>query len=340
MRRVMERLFEKESLSETEACQVMNAMMAGELSDEEISGILSILRFRGESVDEMTGFAKAMRDHSMKITHRKPDLVDTCGTGGDGTGTFNISTAAALLVSAAGTPVAKHGNRSVSSKTGSADVLEELGVPVQSNQQEASDLLERYNLCFMFAPVYHSSMKHVAKARKSLGVKTVFNLLGPLTNPAGTTKQLIGVYDRHAAVKMAETARRLGTEHALFVTGEDGLDELTITGKTYVTELKNHQITSYTMTPEEAGVRRGALKDITVNRKEESAALIREVLENRAPDAAREIVLLNAGAALYAAGKADSIKHGVKEARDTLNSGAGAAKLEQLTEEDERRVLA
>ncbi|TMW73592.1 anthranilate phosphoribosyltransferase [Alteribacter natronophilus] len=340
MRRVMERLFEKESMSETEAYQLMDAMMAGELSDEQISGILSVIRFRGETVSEMTGFARAMRDRSRKISHSKKSLIDTCGTGGDGSSTFNISTAAAILVSASGIPVAKHGNRSVSSTTGSADVLESLGIPVQSREEEAEALLERCNLCFMFAPVYHSSMKNVAKARKSLGVKTVFNLLGPLTNPAQTKHQLIGVYDRGAAVKMAETARRLGTERALFVTGVDGLDELTITGKTYITELKDGRINSFTITPEEAGAARGTLEELKVNRKEDSAALIREVMENIAPESASEIVILNAGAALYTAGEAETIRDGVNMARKTLVTGAGKRKLEELSRHQERRVLA
>ncbi|RNA69149.1 anthranilate phosphoribosyltransferase [Alteribacter keqinensis] len=332
MRQYIERIFEHRTLSEEEAYDVMTMMMTGEMSDEQVSAVLSILRYRGETVEEMTGFARAMRDKSIKIEHSKHPLIDTCGTGGDGTNTFNISTAVAILLSGAGVPVAKHGNRSVSSKTGSADVLEALGVPVQSTKEEAEGMLDALNLCFMFAPVYHSSMKHVAKARKSLGVKTIFNLLGPLTNPAGTKQQLIGVYDQRVARQMALTAKNLGVEKALFVTGSDGLDELTITGESMITELNEGKITTYTITPEDAGVRSGCLSDIQVSTKEDSAKIIYDVLRGLGNESARNIVLLNAGAALYTAGIAETIREGTDQARTYLNRGNGFTQLTRLNE--------
>ncbi|WP_035186223.1 anthranilate phosphoribosyltransferase [Alteribacter aurantiacus] len=340
MRQYIERIFEHRTLSEEEAYNVMTQMMGGAMSDEQVSAVLSILRYRGETVEEMTGFARAMKDQSIKIEHNKTPLIDTCGTGGDNTNTFNISTAVAILLSGAGISVAKHGNRSVSSKTGSADVLEALGVPVQASKEEAEQMLEDLNLCFMFAPVYHSSMKHVAKARKSLGVKTIFNLLGPLTNPAGTKQQLIGVYDQSVAKKMAQTAKNLGVERALFVTGVDGLDELTITGESIITELRNGTISSYTITPESVGLTRGELSHIQVETKEESAKVIYDCLRGLGNESARNIILLNAGAAFYTAGITDTIKEGVHKARTALNRGYGYTQLTRLNEQPRRSAMA
>nr|WP_096434875.1 anthranilate phosphoribosyltransferase [Alteribacter populi] len=339
MNHFIERIFEPESLTEEEAKRTMHQMMSGAMTDEQVSALLSVLRYRGETVAEMTGFAKAMREKSVQINHDKENLIDTCGTGGDGTNTFNISTAVAILLSGSGVPVAKHGNRSVSSKTGSADVLEELGIPIQATKEEAERMIVKHNLCFMFAPVYHSSMKHVAKARKGLGVKTIFNLLGPLTNPARTKHQLIGVYDQTVAQKMAETARNLGVDRALFATGSDGLDELTITGASSLTELQGNKISTYTIKPEEAGLQRGTLTDIQVRNKEESANLIHGTLEGKGNLSARNVILLNAGAALYVCGAANTIEEGVTEARVALENRAGYEQLQRLQTTKERGVL-
>lgn len=300
-------------------------MLDGSICDEQIASILSILRYRGETVEEIIGFAKGMKESSIQVYPPFP-VLDTCGTGGDGIGTFNISTAVAILLSSLNIPVAKHGNRSVSSTTGSADVLECLNIPIQTNKVDAINFLIQHHLCFLFAPIYHATMKHVAKARKGLGIKTIFNLLGPLTNPAGATRRLIGVYDHQQARKMAEASVKLGIDRAMFVTGEDGLDEFTLSGSTAVIEVRNGQISEYTVTPEEAGLTRGKLDNILVRSPEESAEMIKAVFQKEGPEEAEAILLLNAGAALYVYGTVSSIAEGVMKARSAL----GAPVLNQL----------
>ncbi|MDQ0257471.1 anthranilate phosphoribosyltransferase [Evansella vedderi] len=317
MRTYIENLLKKHTMTEVEAKELIVQMLNGSVCNEQIASILSILRYRGETVEEIVGFAKGMKESSIQVYPPFP-VLDTCGTGGDGVGTFNISTAVAILVSSLNIPVAKHGNRSVSSKTGSADVLECLGIPIQTNKVEALDFLIENNLCFLFAPIYHSTMKHVAKARKELGVKTIFNILGPLTNPAGASRRLIGVYDHHQAKKMAEASIQLGIDRAMFVTGEDGLDEFTITGATNVVELNNGKITEYSITPEEVGLTRGNIESILVHSPEESAEMIKSIFRKKGPKEGENILLLNAGAALYIYGSAPTIASGVLKAKEAL----------------------
>ncbi|WP_404802417.1 anthranilate phosphoribosyltransferase [Bacillus shivajii] len=314
---MLKNLLNKRTLSEQEAKTLVEQMMEGEIEDEQVAAILSVLQFRGETVDELVGFAKGMQEKSVQINPNQL-VLDTCGTGGDGIGTYNVSTAVALLVSSLNIPVAKHGNRSVSSKTGSADVLEYLGIPIQTTSEEALKQLQRNNLCFLYAPIYHSAMKQVANARKKIGVKTIFNLLGPLTNPAGATHRLIGVYSREQGRKMALASKDLGIKRALFVTGSDGLDEMTITGETYVTELKDNKISEYTITPESLGLKRGELQNTLVQSPQESGKLILNIFRKKAPEEATNLLLMNAGAALYIAGKSESIAEGVEMARANL----------------------
>lgn len=326
---------EGHTLAERKAEQVMDAIMKGEATASQIASLLTVLRFRGETVAEMTGFARAMRRHSIQIEHSFSQVVDTCGTGGDDVGTFNISTATALLVSALGVPVAKHGNRAVSSKSGSADVLEALQIPIQSSPEEATASLQKHNMCFMFAPLYHVAMKHAVAPRKEIGFRTIFNLLGPLTNPARAEHQLIGVYDRNFAEKMAETLRRLGTKHSLLVAGHDRLDELSITGPSTVFEVKGDAIDRYELIPEDVGLERGDLAQIQVSTVQESATLIDQVLIGKANKSAQQIVLLNAGAALYAADRVDSIKAGVALAKEGIASGHVADHVRNLRQTDQ-----
>ncbi|TES57739.1 anthranilate phosphoribosyltransferase [Halalkalibacterium halodurans] len=326
---------EGHTLAERKAEQVMDAIMKGEATASQIASLLTVLRFRGETVAEMTGFARAMRRHSIQIEHSFSQVVDTCGTGGDDVGTFNISTATALLVSALGVPVAKHGNRAVSSKSGSADVLEALQIPIQSSPEEATASLQKHNMCFMFAPLYHEAMKHAVAPRKEIGFRTIFNLLGPLTNPARAEHQLIGVYDRNFAEKMAETLRRLGTKHSLLVAGHGGLDELSITGPSTVFEVKGDAIDRYELIPEDVGLERGDLAQIQVSTVQESATLIDQVLIGKANKSAQQIVLLNAGAALYAADRVDSIKAGVALAKEGVASGHVADHVRNLRQTDQ-----
>ncbi|MFA9556153.1 anthranilate phosphoribosyltransferase [Evansella sp. AB-rgal1] len=317
MKATIEKLLNNHTLSEIEAKELVLQMLQGEVTDEQIASILTIFRFRGETVEEIVGFAKGMKESSLQIEPTF-SVLDTCGTGGDGIGTFNISTAVAILLSSIGIPVAKHGNRSVSSMTGSADVLEYLDIPIQSNKEEALRSLEENNLCFLFAPIYHSAMKHVGKARKQLGVKTIFNLLGPLTNPAGATRRLIGVYSKEQGKKMALASMELGIERALFVTGDDGLDEVTITGATSVMEVQNGELLEYTITPEDVGLQREDIQSILVQSPKESAEMIESIFRQKGPKAAESILLLNAGAALYVYGHAASITEGVSIAKGAL----------------------
>lgn len=308
-------------MSRDEARDTALQMMEGNLSPEVTAGLLSIMAYRGETVPEITGFAEAMIEKSQKVT-AEFDVIDTCGTGGDGSGTYNVSTAAALLVSSLGVKVAKHGNRSVSSKSGSADVLETLGIPVESSPDECLQSLNENGMSFFFAPRYHSAMKHVAPVRQALGQRTIFNVLGPLTNPAGARVRVIGAYSLEAARKMAEASLNLPIDRALFVHARDGLDEFSAAAATDVIELRNGELREYTYSPEDAGLRTLPLKGALVNDARESGALIEALFQNDGPEDAKVLLLLNAGAALYTAGRAATIKDGVQEAEKALNQSA------------------
>ena len=320
---------ERRNLAADDMRGVMRAIMTGQATPAQIGGFLIGLRMKGETVEEIAAAAEVMRELCTRVTVKGPHLVDTCGTGGDGAGTFNISTAAALVVAAAGGKVAKHGNRSVSGKTGSADVLEAAGVSLELTPEQVAQCVNEVGVGFMFAPKHHGAMKHAIGPRREMGVRTIFNLLGPLTNPAGAPNQVIGVYSAQWVEPMAQVLGRLGAEHVLVVHANDGLDEISIAAPTRVAELRNGKVTSYEIRPEQFGVATGRLADIAVANAAESLKRIEGVLANEAGPA-RDIVVLNAGAAIYAAGLAADIKAGVAAARAAIASGAAREKLRAL----------
>lgn len=326
---LLRQLMEGKTLTESEAMAMMDRVMAGDATPSQIASFLSIIRFRGETIEELTGFIRSMRSHVVAINHNE-DVMDTCGTGGDGASTFNISTASAILLSAMGAKVAKHGNRAVSSKSGSADVLEQLGIPIQTTPEQALQSLQDHHMCFLFAPLYHVSMKHAASPRQELGFRTTFNLLGPLVNPANSQKQLIGVYDFELAKKMAETLVNLGTKRALLVTGAGGLDEVAVHGKTEMVLVNDGQIKTFSITPEDVGLATGPMEAIQVNTVEESAQLIEAIFTGEASETAINTVLLNTAAGLFIYGKTKTIAEGVHEAKKALMSGLGYQQLQSL----------
>lgn len=310
---------------------VMRLIMTGQATPAQIGGFLIGLRMKGETVDEIAAAASVMRELATHVEVGGPHLVDTCGTGGDSSGTFNISTASALVAAAAGARVAKHGNRSVSSKSGSADVLEAAGVKLDLTPQQVAACIDRVGAGFLFAPLHHSAMKHAIGPRKEMGARTVFNLLGPLTNPAGAPNQVLGVFSSDWVEPLAQVLLRLGSDHVLVVHAEDGLDEISIAAPTRVAELKNGEISMYTITPEQFGMTRAGLSAITVEDALQSLEMIRGVLAGQAGPAC-DIVTLNAGAAIYAAGVVDSLAAGVEKASEVLQSGKAAHTLELLIE--------
>ncbi|MGB8002098.1 MAG: anthranilate phosphoribosyltransferase [Anaerobacillus sp.] len=328
------------TLSESTAEQVMDVIMEGRANDAQIASFLTILQMREETVDELTGFVRSLRNHVVQLDHGGLPLIDTCGTGGDGHSTFNISTASAILVSSLGIKVAKHGNKAVSSKSGSADVLDQLGIPTQSSRDEAVSTLKKNNMCFLFAPNYHVAMKHAVSARKAIGFRTVFNSLGPLANPAGSQSQLIGVYSHEKALKMAEALKRLGTKRALLVTGGEGMDECSISTYTDFVELKDGKVFTYRRTPEDVGLTSGESKDLIVNTSQESADLIEQIFDGVGNEASREIVLYNAGAAIYLSGACDTIKAGVQMAKEAIEIGTARKQLNALSAKKELNVHA
>ena len=309
--------------------QVMNQIMQGEATPSQIAGFVIALRMKGESINELAAAAKVMRNLSTKVEVGLDDLVDTCGTGGDGSKTFNISTASAIVAASAGVNIAKHGNRSVSSKSGSADVLEALGVRLDLEAKQVARCVQDVGIGFMFAPMHHSSMKHAAGPRKELAVRTLFNLLGPLTNPAGAKRQVMGVFDNAWLEPIAHVLKSLGAQKALVVHADDGLDELSIAAASQVCELSQGNIDTYQVTPESLGLARSDLGEIQVEDVTQSAAMIKNVLAGEL-GAAADIVALNAGAAIFVADKADSLELGVSMAQDRIRSGAAKEKLNQL----------
>jgi anthranilate phosphoribosyltransferase len=318
-----------ESLSREETEELFGQLMDGQVSETLKAALLIALRMKGEAVSEISGAAAAMRRRAIPIPHRRESVVDTCGTGGDGRGTFNISTAAALVAAAAGAPVAKHGNRSVSSRSGSADVLAALGVKIEIDPETAGRTLDAVGITFLFAPLLHPAMREVMPVRRELGLRTVFNVLGPLTNPAGARRQLMGVYAESLVEPIGHVLRDLGAEHALVVHGDDGLDEITTTGTTRVAEVRGGEVTCYTLEPERFGLRRARLEELAGGGPEENAAAMHRVFEGT-EGALADVTALNAGAALYVSGLAGSLEQGLDLARETLTSGAAAKKLEEL----------
>lgn len=324
-------LIEGRNLSREQARAVMDEIMEGNATPAQIGSLLTIMRMKGETMDEITGFAQSMRSKSNRVQTQMYDLLDTCGTGGDGAKTFNISTASAIVAAAGGVRVAKHGNRAMSSKSGSADVLEALGVNIELNQKAAEQCLEQVGICFMFAQLYHQSMKHVAGPRKEIGFRNVFNLLGPLTNPAGADRQLMGVYDRNRTEVLALVLRELKAARAMVVSSHDGLDEISISAPTQVTELKDGTISTYHITPEELGLQTSSLSEIAGGTAEENAAIIRAVfLGEKGPR--RDVIAANAGACLYITGRCNTLREGVQLAEELIDSGKAMEKLQQLIE--------
>ena len=321
-----------ENLSLEEMTTAIDLVMQGEFSEAEIALLLTALRVKGETVDEIAGAAVAMRRHMTPIRSRHANLIDTCGTGGDGWRTFNISTAAALVTAAAGVPVAKHGNRAISSRSGSADVLAALGVNIEADVAVVEECLDRLGICFCFAPLLHPAMRRVSAVRKRLGVPTIFNLLGPLSNPAGRRFQLLGVGKSPLHGLLAEALALLGTTRAMVVTGQDQFDEVTITGPTRVTEVADGKLREFTWQPKDFGLEKSPLDDLLVGGPEESAALIRRVLAgNRG--AARDIVVANAAAALCTTGRADTAAAGAELAAAAIDTGAARDLLVKLVEQ-------
>ncbi|WP_339339381.1 anthranilate phosphoribosyltransferase [uncultured Oceanicoccus sp.] len=320
-----------QSLTTDEMTAVMRQIMTGECTDAQIAGFLVALRIKGETVAEITGAANVMRELATGVAVSGDHLVDIVGTGGDGISTFNISTASTFVVAAAGGKVAKHGNRSVSSNSGAADLLEAAGVRLDLSAQQVARCVDTVGVGFMFALNHHSAMKHAIGPRKELATRTVFNLLGPITNPAGVPNQLLGVFSKQWVRPIAEVLKDLGSEHILVVHSADGLDEISIADQTFVAELNNGEITEYTITPEQFGMQRSSLAELKVADAQQSLALIRSLLSG-AEGGASDIVALNAGAAIYAANIATSLEQGVSMAQDILASGTAAEKLKELAQ--------
>lgn len=327
---VLNQLLAGNDLSHAQMLTVMQQVMGGELNEAQIAAFLIALRVKGETVDEIAAAATVMRQLSTKVTiNDTAHLVDTCGTGGDGIQTFNVSTVSAFVAAAAGAKVAKHGGRSVSSTCGSADVLEALGVNVNKTADEVASSVSEIGIGFMFAPNHHSAMKYAAPVRKALGVRTIFNLLGPLTNPASARRQVLGVFDKALTGKLAQVLQKLGSEHVLVVHGADGMDEISFTGDTYVAELKDGEVVEYTVNPTQFGLDMHDLKDIQIQNAAESKAMMMAVLTGK-KGAARDIVLMNAGAAIYTAGIVTTLAQGVQVAAQMIDEGKALAKLEAL----------
>jgi anthranilate phosphoribosyltransferase len=331
IKQAISNIVDRIDLNREEMTAVMQQIMTGGATPIQIGGFLAGLRTKGETIEEIVAAATVMRELATRIDVPPHNLVDTCGTGGDSSSMFNVSTAAAFVVAAAGGRVAKHGNRSMSSKSGSADVLEALGINLDIPPERVAECIETINLGFLFAPSYHAAARYAAGPRQELGTRTLFNLLGPLTNPAGAPHQLMGVFAARWAEPIAKVLRKLGSKHVLVVHSDDGLDEFSIAAPTHIAELHEGQVHTYSFKPEEIGMKRQSLDGLRVGSPEESAALIRAVLDGQA-GAAADIVALNAGAALYAADVASSIAEGVEMARDVLGNGAAAATLAALAE--------
>ncbi len=329
MQSAIRAVIERRDLGSEEMQSVMRLIMTGQATPAQVGGFLIGLRMKGETVDEIAAAASVMRELATPVEVAGPHLVDTCGTGGDGASTFNISTASALVTAAAGGRVAKHGNRSVSSKSGSADVLEAAGVRLDLTPAQVAACIEQVGVGFLFAPQHHGAMKHAIGPRREMGIRTLFNLLGPLTNPAGAPNQVLGVFSRQWLEPLAQVLKQLGSEHVLVVHADDGLDEISIGAPTRVAELKHGGISFYTLAPEDFGMPRAALSTLAVEDAGQSLAVIRRVLDDEAGPA-RDIVILNAGAAIYAAGVSASLVDGIERAREALRIGKARITLEEL----------
>jgi len=329
MQDAIAKLIDRQPLTEAEAEAAMQAIMDGRATPAQIAAYLTALRMKGETADEITGSARAMRAKATRIRPTDPVVVDTCGTGGDGGATFNVSTTIAFVVAGAGITVAKHGNRAVSSRSGSADVLQRLGVRIDLSPAQVEACVNEIGIGFLFAPTFHGAMKHAAGPRQEIGVRTIFNLLGPLTNPAGATVQIVGVYEENLCDLMADVLMRLGVRHCYVVHGLDGMDEITLTGRTRICEGKAGRLTSYVVEPGDCGLSRARLKDLAGGDAEENARILRDILAGREGPRA-QLVQINAAPALVACGKAATLQDGVVLAQTIIRSGAAMDKLERL----------
>ncbi len=329
MQQAIKAVSERRDLSADEMTTVMRTIMTGEATPAQIGGFLIGLRMKGESIEEIAAAAAVMRELASGVNVEGEHIVDIVGTGGDGSNTFNISTASSFVVAAAGGIVAKHGNRSVSSKSGSADLLEAAGVNLDLDSEQVGQCIRETGVGFMFAPKHHSAMKHAIGPRKEMAVRTIFNILGPLTNPAGAPNQLLGVFADELVEPLAQVLNKLGSNHVLVVHSEDGMDEISIGAATHVAELKNGKVESYTITPEQFGLKQSDVSALAVNSADESLNIINAVLDNQ-PGPARDIVMLNAGAAIYAADLTGSLEAGIKKADEVIASGAAKEKLAAL----------
>jgi anthranilate phosphoribosyltransferase len=323
-------------LTQEEAEAAMDEIFTGAATPAQIGGYLMALRLKGESIDEITGSARSMRRNANHPPVKTPGLIDTCGTGGDGAGTFNISTTVAFVVAGAGVPVAKHGNRAASSKSGSADVLGALGVNLNLTPEQAGECIDAVGIGFLFALSFHPAMKHAIGPRRELGVRTIFNILGPLTNPAGARRQLMGVFSPELTEPLANVLCQLGGEAAFVVHGHGGLDELTTSGPNHVSELRDGQVRSYTLDPQELGFKPASLDNLLGGDPQHNATVTRGILDGTVDSAKRDVVLLNAAAALVAGGKASDLKQGIKLAAESIDSGAALNKLNALVEFSQR----
>lgn len=329
MKTAIQKVIDGQDLMPGEMKEIMRLIMSGGATAAQIGGFLIGLRVKGQSVDEIAAAAQVMRELAAKVPVEAPHLIDTCGTGGDALHTFNISTTCAFVVAAAGGKVAKHGNRSVSSTSGSADVLEAAGVNLDLTPDQVKQSIDKVGVGFLFAPRHHGAMKFASGPRRELGVRTIFNLLGPLTNPAGARHQLIGVYSEVLVEKLAKVAHKLGSEHVLVVNAEDGLDEISIAAPTRVAELRHGRVERYTLVPEQFGLERASLRSLAVDSPHASLKIMRNVLDGQ-NGPARDIVLLNAGAAIYAADLEDTLAKGIAKAAAVIDSGAAAQKLAEF----------
>ena len=323
------KLSKKENLTYDEAEAVMNEIMDGAATPVQMSSYLTALSMKGETIDEITASAAGMRAHCIKLLHDM-DVLEIVGTGGDGANSFNISTTSSLVIAAGGVPVAKHGNRAASSKSGAADVLEALGVKITISSEKSAEILKKINICFLFAQNYHIAMKYVAPIRKELGIRTVFNILGPLSNPAGANMELMGVYDQALVEPLAQVMMKLGVERGMVVFGQDKLDEISMSSATSVCEIKDGTLKSFEITPEQFGYTRCDKEALVGGTPAENAQITKAIVNGTEKGPKRQAVCLNAGAALYIAGKAETIEAGVKLAENLIDSGAAAAKLEEF----------
>ena len=326
------KLSKKQDLAYAEAEAVMDEIMSGQATPVQMSSYLTALSLKGETIDEITASAAGMRAHCIKLLHNL-DVLEIVGTGGDGSNSFNISTTSSLVIAAGGVPVAKHGNRAASSKSGAADVLEALGVKITLTPERSAEILKKINICFLFAQNYHIAMKYVAPIRKELGIRTVFNILGPLSNPAGANMELMGVYDQSLVEPLAQVMANLGVDRGMVVYGQDSLDEISMCAPTSVCEIRDGKFTSYEITPEQFGYERCEKGALTGGTPAENAEITKAILKGEEKGPKRQAVCLNAGAALYIAGKAASIEEGVKLVEFLIDSGAALKKLEEFVEE-------